>query len=230
MIQSYRWRDGEEAVLSFGEAGWPVLLVLQPLFEEANRARSVLAQSMRLLASEFGIASVLPDLPGTGDSLVPSESARLENWTEAVRSVSEACGACMTLSVRGGTLLDHAAGVQHNWRLAPETGSRLLRDMVRATALTSGSTASVLAEQALREPTRLAGTMINPALYTALDQAKPAEVRHLRTVRLGDGAEPADHRADAVPVWRRAEPTSDAALVSLITQDVADWMTQCGVR
>ena len=74
MIDHYDWAGGREAMIRFGPSTGPVVVAVLPLFEEANRTRTFLTGVLRRLA-ERHIASVLPDLPGQGESLVPTENA-----------------------------------------------------------------------------------------------------------------------------------------------------------
>jgi alpha-beta hydrolase superfamily lysophospholipase len=60
-------------MLRFGPATGPVVVVALPLFEEANRTRAFAVTICRALAKR-GVASVLPDLPGQGESETPLES------------------------------------------------------------------------------------------------------------------------------------------------------------
>src|SRR3546814_16734741 len=46
------------------------IVIVPPLFEEANRTRRTLVLAMRALAAD-GFAAVLPDLPGPNESLRP---------------------------------------------------------------------------------------------------------------------------------------------------------------
>src|SRR6187551_1263766 len=69
----YDWPGGREAMLRFGPATGPVVIAVMPLFEEANRTRAFMVALLRALA-ERGVASVLPDLPGTGESLIETEN------------------------------------------------------------------------------------------------------------------------------------------------------------
>ena len=214
-------------MLRFGEPGWTTIVVLQPLFEEANRIRAILVAVMRELA-ETGIASILPDLPGMGDSPVATINARFEHWTEAVGSLSRTLPQPpMTVAVRGGALLDSFADASARWRLAPENGGRLLRDMIRATALTAGEKAGEVEQRAQSEPTRLAGNTIHPDLFAALERASCLSGPNVRTVGL-------DERADVAiagtAIWRRAEPTQDAVLVAGMVGDIRQWVSQCAAR
>ncbi len=208
-------------MLSFGPDGKNPIVVLAPLFEEANRLRHFIVEMMRMLATE-GIATCLPDLPGQGDSMVPSEDARVADWHEAIAALSPRA----TIAFRGGALLD--AHAVDRWRFAPETGARLLRDMVRSTALTSGEKAGELAARAAHETVMLAGNALSPELYATLERAVPEAVA--RTLRLDDDAGEADARVAGSPLWRRAEPGDDATLRALLVADIVAWNASCAAR
>jgi pimeloyl-ACP methyl ester carboxylesterase len=224
MIGSYRWRGGEEHYLRYGEGAAVTLLVLPALFEEANRMRRFTVSLMRALA-DHGIGTILPDLPGTGESIIEIGDVSLDDWKSAVASVAEIVGKPLkTISIRGGAILDDVANA--GWRLAPESGERLLRDMVRATALSQNMTASALDALARTEPTRLAGNMVAPDFYAALADASPSTGRY-RTVRLEDGAANCDIRLVGAKLWRAAEPGEDPALVRAAACDIAAWIRTC---
>ena len=222
MIDHYDWPGGREAMLRCGPDAAPTVLVLPPLFEEANRMRRALVEVMRAL-DKRGIGSVLPDLPGTGDSMVATVDARFEHWAAAVAALPAMTA---TVAVRGGALLDGFARTAGRWRLAPESGARVIRDMIRATALSSDVTAAVLEARARDEPTRLAGNILHPSLVAALQTAVPGEDGTIRTVTLGEGPD----SLPGAPLWRRAEPGDDAELVVAMADDIATWVDQCGLR
>jgi len=207
--------------VEFDHPRGPRVLILPPLFDEANRMRRTLVQLMRRLhAQEMSV--VLYDLPGTGDSAIASVDARFEDWAAFV---AETGAYTATIAVRGGAILDRYVDVEHRWRLAPETGARVLRDMVRATAMSEKITAAELEARARAEPTRLAGTMVHPALFTALQAAAPSDDPAARTVTLGDG----DNQIAGSPLWRRAEPGEDDVLLDAMFTDILIWMRACGV-
>ncbi len=210
MSEIYRWRGGAEHVLRHG-AGSPVtLLVLPALLEEANRMRRFTASVMRHLAAQ-NIGTILPDLPGTGESETPLNNVNLLDWHDAVSAVSG--NVIGSVAIRGGALLDGAS--KNRWRLAPESGERLLRDMTRATALSAGVPASEIDRQARKVTTRLAGNVINPTLYVALHDAAPVEAAHITTV-------------EGPKLWRAAEPSDDPAFAKLIADDIFAWTKTCG--
>ncbi len=59
MIDYYDWPGGREAMLRFGPADGPVVLVAMPFWEEANRTRSLVVAMLRRLADQ-GIGGRCP--------------------------------------------------------------------------------------------------------------------------------------------------------------------------
>ena len=84
MIDFYDGPGGREAMLCLGPAQGPVVLVALPFWEEANRTRVVAVAMLRALA-RHGIGGVLPDWPGTGESLVETEKARCQRPARSAR-------------------------------------------------------------------------------------------------------------------------------------------------
>lgn len=225
-----------ELCLRMGPAEEPAaeharMLFVPPLFDEANRMRRTLVLAMRALAAR-GIASLLPDLPGQNDSLVPTAAADLARWRAALAEVAaaERVPLCIA-SIRGGALIDDAASAAARWRLVPVAGASLLRTMLRARVASdreagvASSIDSLLAD-ADRAPLTLAGNSLSPAMVAQLQAAAPAPLTPLRTVTLGDGP----GAIAGSPLWLRAEPGEDAAMADAIAADVADWMRSCALR
>jgi len=207
------YADGE-FMLSYGPQDGPQLLVLQPLFEEMNRCRAMIAGLCRALAGR-GIGCWLPDLPGTGESLRALDTLTWEDWLAAVETaaatVREGTGtAPAVLAIRGGALLDHRAGSKR-LRLAPTTGRSLLSDL-RRSALASGS-----------DPAHPAGYTVSPALAEALGAAAPSLDGEIRTLRLASDDRPADHRIEGMPLWRRPEPETDRDMETALVEEIARW-------
>ncbi|RHW17148.1 hypothetical protein D1610_11390 [Sphingomonas gilva] len=232
MTSHYDWRGGREAMMRFGLADAPVVVIAPPPFEEANRLRALMATVARGLARQ-GLAAVIPDLPGTGESLTDIAATRLADWRDAFAAANEAAGPVRLIaSVRAGALFDGGQGAVGHWRLTPQDGSRLLRELVRtriAGLREDGREASsaTLTEIARNDGIELSGHWFTPALFGDLEEAAPLPAHPLRTVRLDGDAQPADHRLAAAPLWRRAEPGNDLELAQLVADDIADWMRTC---
>lgn len=204
------------------------LLIVPPLFEEANRTRRTLVLAMRALAAR-GFAAVMPDLPGQNESLVALESVDLDMWQDALFDVAKTIdGPVLVASVRGGALIDHRVKAAAWWRLAPVGGASLLRTLLRARVSAdreAGVTSSLesLSETAKSEPLLLAGNRLSPAMIAQLSSAEAQPVEPLRNVALGaDGI-------TGTPLWLRAEPGEDAAMAEAIAADIATWSASCGV-
>ncbi|MES2444762.1 MAG: hypothetical protein V4574_18215 [Pseudomonadota bacterium] len=204
MIDHYDWPGGREAMLRFGPAGGPVVVAALPLFEEANRTRAFVVTILRGLA-ERGIASAVPDLPGTGESLVPTAEAGLAAMREAFAAVP----GDYTLAIRSGALLD-AGARKGRWQLSPQPGADLVRELDRLRQVGASGD--------------YGGNLLSPGLLAELEGA---EAGTARVVRLESDSKPADRKAPGAPLWRRAEPDNDPALAALLADDIATWVRGC---
>ena len=221
-----------EQVLRLGPAGSdPRVLIVPPLFEEANRLRRTLLLMMRALA-DWGIASLLPDLPGQNESAVPTVAADLNQWRDALAAVVTAePGPILIASLRGGALIDDGADAAGWWRLAPVPGANLLRTMLRARVASDreagiDSCIDGLIGTAGHSPLLLAGNLLSPAMVEQLQEAVPVETDPLCTVALGSGASD----VAGTPLWLRAEPGEDAAMAAAMAESIYGWMSACGLR
>ncbi len=197
---------GGEPILHYGAADGPQLLVLQPLFEEMNRCRALIATLCRDLATR-GIGCWLPDLPGCGESARALATVGWGDWTGATADAralivqetgSPALG---SVAIRGGALLD--APAPRRWRLSPVAGASLVTDLRRSGLLASGAYA--LAE----------------ALSGPLCAAEPDG--EARVARLAGDERPCDVRVDGPMLWRRPEPLSAPDLAALLAEDIDAW-------
>ena len=175
--------------------------------------RRFTVQLMAALA-ERGVGSLLPDLPGTGESLV--DLRRIGDWSASLHGLARThpAAARQTVAIRGGALLDGDIAdwwvrpkPRRRWRLAPITGERLLRDLDRADAIGGAA-----------EP----GWPISPALRAMLRARTPEG--DARTAGLADSPGEADVRLAGVSLWRLAEPGEDSALVAAAADDIAGWV------
>lgn len=202
MINHYDWEGGREAMLRFGPSKGPVVVAALPLFEEANRTRTFVVTLLRALA-ERGIASVLPDLPGQGESLLPTASARLAGMRTAFAGVP----GDFTIAIRSGALLD-AGERKGRWHFAPQQGNELLRELRRLRGASED----------------FGGNQLSDTLLTELETATTAQAR---TVRYETDSKPADLKVPGAPLWRRAEPDNDPVLAALLADDIAAWVRAC---
>jgi hypothetical protein len=221
-----------EHQLRIDPAGTPraTVLIVPPLFEEVNRTRHTLVLAMRALAAR-GFTTLLPDLPGQNESLVPLEEVDLAHWQDALADVAAAIdGPLLIASLRGGALIDHRATAAGWWRLAPVSGTSLLRTLMRARVTADREAGLASSLESLHEtgktaPLLLAGNRLSPAMIAGLGAAEVQPVAPLRTVTLGS----ADDMIAGTPLWLRAEPGEDAAMAEAIADDIAIWSGTCGV-
>jgi hypothetical protein len=211
----YDWAGGREAMLRFGPDAGPRVVAVLPLFEEANRTRAFLVAMLRALAGR-GIGSILPDLPGTGESVVETRDLRLPDLRQAFAALVGTLDVPVyAVTIRSGALVDCDAGLAGRWRLGPQAGDDLLRDLNR-----------IRAASTMPEAEGYAGNSLSAALLAHLRDAVPYAAS--RTVRLESDPRPADARYAGAPLWRRSEPGSDATLSDTLAADIAGWIATCG--
>ena len=214
-------------MLRFGPATGPVVIAAMPLFEEANRTRAFMVSILRALA-ERGIASVLPDLPGTGESLIETENITLNDWIISLSSIVDRVaterGKVHGIAIRGGALID--VPFSSRWHFAPVSGESLVRDLLR-TRLATGQNGNGDAIEPSGPPIELAGNLLSRTLLAQLKATVPAGVSPLRTVRLDTDTQPADRHVPGSPLWRRSEPDNDPALAHRLADDIAAWVASC---
>jgi hypothetical protein len=214
-IDSYDWSGGREAMLRFGPGdGAPVVIAALPLFEEGNRTRAAVVDVLRRLAAR-GIGGVLPDLPGTGESLVETGDVTLVMWRAAFAAACAALrGPVHVMAWRGGALVDADAAVASRWYLAPLSGHGVRRELERLRRAGGGRD--------------FGGNVIAPAMFEQLAGAQPMTTGALRVVRLDSDTKAADRKVPGELLWRAVEPGVDAALQALVADDVAEWVAACG--
>ena len=216
-------------MLRFGSATEPVVVVALPLFEEANRTRAFGVTILRALA-ERGIAGALPDLPGQGESLIPTHETSLAKLRTAFAAATAKLGTpVFTLAIRSGSLLDGEAAVAGRYHLSPMTGTDLRRELVRARQASSreaGERFDAASLDTATGPVELAGNLIAPAMLNEFTIATPV-TGIARTVRLETEAKPADAKLAGSPLWRRAEPDNDEAFAQAVADDIAQWIATC---
>jgi hypothetical protein len=207
----YATGRGEEQFLRFLPKNDIHIILIEPFFEERNFLRRTIVTLARSLARR-DIGSLIPDLPGCGESMLDIGDVTFADWESAIGDVSnfltdETGRKPHIASMRGGALLDRAADGASWWRFAPATGADILRPMHRAQQL-SGA-----------EGEALAGYAIPPAMIREIERAVPepptGPLRECAVTTPG------------TPLWRRAEPGEDLALVEAMADDLADWVKTC---
>ncbi|WP_298672685.1 hypothetical protein [uncultured Sphingomonas sp.] len=201
-------------MLRFGPERGPVVAAILPLFEEGNRTRAAAIDVLRRLAA-LGIGGALPDLPGTGESLVPTRAASLAGWRAAFAAAVEALNApVFAMAWRGGALIDGGAELAGRWRLSPMTGAEQYRELARIQRIGGGE--------------GYAGNRLSPALLGELDTAETPAAGALRVARLKEDPREAALYLPGRPLWRATEPGVDAVLQEAVADDLAAWIAACG--
>ena len=205
-----------------------LIILIPPLFDEANRLRRTLVLTARALAA-LGHDSWMPDLPGQNDSLLPTEAVSLATWRDAMAHiVAQAQKPVILASWRGGALIDSDANVAGRWRMAPISGASVLRTLLRARIAGEREagrdlTLDQLAELARAQVTELAGNRLSPTMVRELEQAVVADQGRLRTVQVGTAA----GAIAGTPLWLRAEPGEDRAMADAMAADISVWSQSC---
>jgi len=90
-----------EYALTFDRGREPRLLIVPALFDEANRLRRLTVEMMRRLDA-VGIDTMLPDLPGTNESLQPLHAQTVADWQRATARAASHFRVTAVLGIRGG--------------------------------------------------------------------------------------------------------------------------------
>ena len=206
----------EEYAVSFDRGRPRRLLIVPALFDEANRTRRFLIETMRLL-DRAGIDSILPDLPGCNESLRPFGGESLESWQAAMAAAIRHFACNEVLSLRAGSLIAPAVP---GWQLEPLAGRSQLRQLLRARTIAAreegrSETIEGLLELGRREGLDLAGYACSAALLGGLEHGEPVQgQRPIRQADLGGGA-----------LWLRSEPgeapDQSSALAAILAAGLA---------
>lgn len=193
--------QSEEYSLSFDRGRQRRLLIVPPLFEEANRMRRMLVDAMRLL-DDAGVDTFLPDLPGCNESQQHFEAQSLHGWRSAMQLAAQHFAASDVLAVRAGALV--FPNSLPGWALEPAKGATILRQMIRARVIAAREAglqedSVALLEQGRSEGLELAGWRCGASLIAGLENAMPQVEGHkiIAQGQLGGGG-----------LWLRAEPAA----------------------
>ena len=207
--------QNDEFALAFDRHRARRLLIVPALFDEANRMRRQTVEIMRRLDGA-GIDSILPELPGLGESLADAAQQTLGDWQLALEGLARHFVASHVLAIRGGCLL--APTNLPGWRYAPTTGHSQLRHMLRArivAAREAGRDESVdgLIAQARADGIDLGGHRFSAEGFGEIFAAVPRPAASQSDVAqdlVGGGA-----------LWIRAEPGEDTGQADAIAAIIA---------
>ena len=196
------------------------IILLQPLFEEANRFRRTMCQIVRTL-DEAGIHAVVPDLPGMGEHPLGYDTVSVEDIRVALGSltheIAKSGRLLGTAAFRAGCLFDAWVDNPNHWRFAPESGERFVRTLLRTE------------DQAESDANRLfvSGQRASRMFLTDFERLGLCPTERFRTVRLSSDRGAADLHVDGSPLWRHAEPGEDLDLARSLSDDIASWSMTC---
>lgn len=207
--------SGEEAALLFGDdTARHKLLIIPPLFGEANKFRHLLVETARLI-SDDRTCTIIPDLPGCNESPAAHEEQSLDTWRTAAAAAAAHFGATHCLAVRSaGWIMGDLPG----WLYAPQRPEQALRGMIRARILATreagdNETIDGLTAKGAERGLDLSGWKLGPALLAELGEDAPALATHQHVI---DHAE-----IGGTAPWLRAEPDFDIAQTEALAAIVA---------
>lgn len=220
----YEVGTAREYCLRFSaESADRTILFVPPLFDEMNRSRRMIVETMRHLAAQ-GVASIFPDLPGCNESISPLEQQSVTQWRTTIAAAAAQLGATHVASLRGGCLLDDAATLPI-CRLAPTSGASLLKTLFRtriASDREAGIVTSIdeLRNLGIQDNIDLAGHVIAPKMLQELEAATPTSANHMIEITLTD--------IDGTPLWLRAEPGESSPMSAAYARYLQQWSSGCG--
>ncbi|MFW2350348.1 hypothetical protein [Qipengyuania sp.] len=211
---------GEEMVLGFDHARSKRLLVIAPLFDEANKFRHQTFEIMRRLDAQ-GIDCFVPDLPGCNESLAPHGEQSITRWRATVAAAATHFRTGRVLAIRSGAWLapEGSAG----WAYAPAKPGQVLRGMLRARTLAAreagrSESAEALLVEGRERGLELAGWPLGAELVRELEEnafVLPEALTAIEQAEVG-----------GKPLWLRAEndvdPAQADALAALVAAGMAD--------
>lgn len=207
---------GEEMVLAFDRQRASRILVIPPLFDEANKFRHQIYVTLKFL-DRFELDGFCPDLPGCNESTLAHREQTLAAWRAASDAAAAHFRATHVLAFRSGAWLAPAA--IPGWSLAAPLPAQVLRALLRSHVLAAreaGQTLSgpELLEAARHEGITIAGWELGAALIRELesDDYEPVEAhRQIAQADIGGTA-----------LWLRSENDSDHAQAEALAAIVAD--------
>ncbi|WP_247718132.1 hypothetical protein [Qipengyuania proteolytica] len=201
-------------MLGFDQGRTTRILLLAPLFDEANKFRRQLVEIMRRL-DQNGIDSFLPDMPGCNESLARHGEQSLARWQEVAARAADHVRATHVFAIRSGSWL--APEAHAGWLYAPARPAKILRSLARARTLAAreagrDETVDSLLEQGRTKGIELTGWELGSRLVGELETAQFEPAAAYSVIEQAD--------IGGKPLWLRAEndvdPAQADALVALI--------------
>ncbi|MGK2285202.1 hypothetical protein [Pedomonas sp. V897] len=240
------WRAPAPPAPNVSRQPWAALFV-PPFAEEMNRTRRLMALTGMILAGH-GVPSLLPDLPGTGDSPLPFSDATWESWIDSLHLCAGHLAA-QGLSVRlvgirlGGLLaadaLAQGLAAESLALLDPVEDGRLhMRHWLRIRSAASLEIGPRITLSYLQtrldngQAVDVAGYDMSPALVNRISALKlaplleglPLPVRRLDVCAPGTDGEPSAsrHAIAAEAPWTTSEPGEPTVLAEALAALVLD--------
>lgn len=191
------------------------LLLVAPLFDEHNKMRRQMVELMRRLDAA-GIDCILPDLPGTNESLQDLSRQSLESWRMSVKAAATHFSVDHVFAVRGGALL--APNDLPGWVYGPVAGNRILRSMLRARTVAArearrSESVEQLSVLARNQGIELAGWKLGADMFAQLEAAPKPTQTSLMAID--------PDLVSGSPLWLRAEPDDDPEQTDALAAIVA---------
>lgn len=225
----YTLAGHDERCLIARANGPNIALFVPPLFDEANKMRHVMVQTMRALTQNHAVSAILPDLPGTLESQRPLAEISLSDWQTSLLDIMAQHGAVTHIAaVRAGCDIIPNIDDLPQWHLAPANGWRQIRTLARAQLAgerEAGHTPRSLkdvTDDLLQNGAHLAGYNISAKMAAGLEAgAKPVSAHQVQLI--GDD-KPADSRINGSPLWLRNEPSHDENMARAMAENIARWI------
>lgn len=203
----------QEYALTFDRARAKRLLVIPALFDEANRMRRFTVDVMRRLHGA-GVDTLLPDLPGTNESLQLLDIQEPQDWCDAMTAAARLFGATHVLALRGGCLFTPSDLPTLHY--APVKAASVLRQMLRARTLSAreagrDETRDVLMKLGLAQGLELAGHRLGPEFIRQFDSMVPND----------DALVISQDAVGGSGLWLRAEPGESSAQAEALAAAVS---------
>lgn len=204
--------------LAFDKGRAQRLMMLPPLFDEANKFRRQATEIMRRL-DDRGIDCFLPDLPGWNESTAPFDQQSLIGWQTATNAAAVHFRATHVFAVRASCTLapDETPALLY----AAQLPARQLRSLIRARMIASREagapeTSDEIAIKGHSGGVTLAGWPISPAMFADLENMNMPE-NAIFTALSHD-------EIGGSPFWLWAEPGFNAEQADALASAIANWM------